>query len=69
MTGEESVVQLTRLSDGLGVLQQACEAGLLMSKVGASVGGGGGTKVTRSYPRGRLYPRLLWRQIPERMVL
>ena len=62
MTGEESVVQLTRLSDGLGVLQQACEAGLLVSKVGDS---GGDTKVVRSYPRGRVYPRSSWRQIPE----
>ena len=40
MTGEESVVQLIRLSDGLGVLQQTCEAGLLVLKVRDSVGGG-----------------------------
>ena len=45
MTGEESVVQLTRLSDELGVLQQACEAGLLVSTVGASVGGYQGREV------------------------
>ena len=45
MTGEESVVQLTRLSDGLGVLQQACEAGLLVSKVRDSVGGYQGDEV------------------------
>ena len=45
VTGEESVVQLTRLSDGLGVLQQACEAGLLVSKGGAPVGRYQGHKV------------------------
>ena len=39
MTGEKSVVQLTRLSDGLGALEQACEAGILVSKIGGSIGG------------------------------